>query len=837
MKRTTNILLCLLVFPMVLFAQQGEWDARNNGLNDQEVYSLFANPDNSDIIYAATEGGLYFSENNGGNWSLLYDDLPVRDVWVSDDGETILITASGGSRSDGLWMSQNGGQNFQVWTWILWPTSIAVNPENENQVFVGTINSGVLWTDNGNDWQDGNQNMGDVQVNHIQVVNVDEDTFAFLSSPAGLYVTEVFQGEDLNWEETAPHGLPVSQTAFSWEEIETIYTGTDDESDSDGFFVSDNMGDGWDVLYYCHHVSAVETYPDLLMFASGEVGVQISHNEGEDWTTLNDGLPDAIVSDILITGDENDPTFIISTLSRGVYRFVPADGDPPSAFALVEPDDGDEVDGREINFLWEESFPPEGDSLFYEMRFDWDNDQVIWQAWDNRYTYFADSGNVQLPEDTEILWRVTAIAGDSETECDEPFTFTITGPGNNEPPSEFNLLRPNDGVRVEPGIIDFAWEASVDPDDNPVLYEFQLTYVGSQYTTNVRQNGLCFDADSIGFRIPEGTECTWWVTAESADDRVECNRRFRFVYGGEDNPPANFALLTPVDEAIIQDRVIEFTWEASEDPDGDEVSYNWSLEFDGNLINQRIDLTSFVFDPDGVEIELPVNTPIIWYVTAYSGVFSVECEERFWFSVFSDDQPPSLFELLEPAHESEVYTEDVTFSWQESVDPDEDAVVYDLWVSDGHTTVNFENLQQTTLIVTRDQLSDIGNFRMGFVWCVTAISNNLRTECADRFSFTLMPLSVSGDGTGVVNNFSLNAAYPNPFNSTTRIDFSLPAQMNIQLAMYNMQGELVQEIASGELAQGAHSASWSPESLPAGIYLARLVGASHSATMKLVYLK
>jgi len=129
-----QIILLLILASSLLFAQENEWTPINNGLENLQVYTIVGNPEDPDILFAGAEDGLYRSDNGGERWQNIYGGLPVSATWVSDDGRTILVARSGGSRSDGIWVSHNGGDDFgeRPLVWFLWPTAIAVDPETLN---------------------------------------------------------------------------------------------------------------------------------------------------------------------------------------------------------------------------------------------------------------------------------------------------------------------------------------------------------------------------------------------------------------------------------------------------------------------------------------------------------------------------------------------------------------------------------------------------------------------------------------------------------------------------------------------------------------------------------
>lgn len=65
--------------------------------------------------------------------------------------------------------------------------------------------------------------------------------------------------------------------------------------------------------------------------------------------------------------------------------------------------------------------------------------------------------------------------------------------------------------------------------------------------------------------------------------------------------------------------------------------------------------------------------------------------------------------------------------------------------------------------------------------------------------------------------------YPNPFNESVTIAFSLPGQQHVRVEAFNLAGLPVATLADRPFSAGNHSLNWHPEGLPAGLYLCRLV--------------
>ncbi len=86
------------------------------------------------------------------------------------------------------------------------------------------------------------------------------------------------------------------------------------------------------------------------------------------------------------------------------------------------------------------------------------------------------------------------------------------------------------------------------------------------------------------------------------------------------------------------------------------------------------------------------------------------------------------------------------------------------------------------------------------------------------------------------------AAWPNPFNPSTQVKFTVPAAGSVILDIYDIQGRLVKTLARGHFAEGDHVRRWdgttdSGGRASSGHYIVRMDAGSHQATTKLTLVK
>ena len=82
--------------------------------------------------------------------------------------------------------------------------------------------------------------------------------------------------------------------------------------------------------------------------------------------------------------------------------------------------------------------------------------------------------------------------------------------------------------------------------------------------------------------------------------------------------------------------------------------------------------------------------------------------------------------------------------------------------------------------------------------------------------------AVEEDDTPQENSYLLLENYPNPFNPSTTIKFSLPQRANVSLKIYNLLGQEVVQLTDGIYGAGTHSIEWYSGNLSSGVYFCRL---------------
>ena len=115
------------------------------------------------------------------------------------------------------------------------------------------------------------------------------------------------------------------------------------------------------------------------------------------------------------------------------------------------------------------------------------------------------------------------------------------------------------------------------------------------------------------------------------------------------------------------------------------------------------------------------------------------------------------------------------------------------------------------------------------------ISNRYYSQTYD-YSVTLQPVSNQEEKEGV-KRIKLYQNFPNPFNPTTRIHYSIPVQSHVEINVYNLLGVKVATLIDEHKIRGSHFVDWNASGVASGIYYYRLKADNLILTKKMSLVK
>jgi hypothetical protein len=79
--------------------------------------------------------------------------------------------------------------------------------------------------------------------------------------------------------------------------------------------------------------------------------------------------------------------------------------------------------------------------------------------------------------------------------------------------------------------------------------------------------------------------------------------------------------------------------------------------------------------------------------------------------------------------------------------------------------------------------------------------------------------------------------FPNPFNPTTTIEFSIPSEGKVSIEIFNIVGERIDVLTEDYYSAGMHAVEWNASSYSSGTYFYRLTAGSYSVAKKMLLVK
>jgi endo-1,4-beta-xylanase len=126
---------------------------------------------------------------------------------------------------------------------------------------------------------------------------------------------------------------------------------------------------------------------------------------------------------------------------------------------------------------------------------------------------------------------------------------------------------------------------------------------------------------------------------------------------------------------------------------------------------------------------------------------------------------------------------------------------------------------QTTCYLVRSD----GTARPALLWLAQYVSAN--------------PMDLKGNTLQLPSSYELKQNFPNPFNPTTNIQYSLPKASTVRLKVYDILGRLVQTLVKSEQTPGNYSVTFNAQNFSSGVYFYQLQAGSFTETKKLMLLK
>lgn len=153
-------------------------------------------------------------------------------------------------------------------------------------------------------------------------------------------------------------------------------------------------------------------------------------------------------------------------------------------------------------------------------------------------------------------------------------------------------------------------------------------------------------------------------------------------------------------------------------------------------------------------------------------------------------------------------------------------------MSTGRDDLTFLPLDTHEIIMT--QLIARGSNNLNSVTKLLGYSDAINTIFQNSY---IDPVSVEQIGTEIPSDYFLSNNYPNPFNPVTKIDYSIPKDFDLEIAVYDILGNEVAVIHKGMQKAGNYSVHFNGTNLSSGVYFLKMKSGAFIQTRKMMLLK
>jgi len=104
-------------------------------------------------------------------------------------------------------------------------------------------------------------------------------------------------------------------------------------------------------------------------------------------------------------------------------------------------------------------------------------------------------------------------------------------------------------------------------------------------------------------------------------------------------------------------------------------------------------------------------------------------------------------------------------------------------------------------------------------------------------TLSMLPLNITDSDVEIPAEFALRTVYPNPFNPSATISYSVPQAGHINLDVYNLLGQKITSLYNGFQPAGNYTINWQPKELSSGVYLVKLANGEAVKTTRVTLMK
>lgn len=214
-------------------------------------------------------------------------------------------------------------------------------------------------------------------------------------------------------------------------------------------------------------------------------------------------------------------------------------------------------------------------------------------------------------------------------------------------------------------------------------------------------------------------------------------------------------------------------------------------------------------------------------------------DQEYAIQVANVNDPPSLPSLVSPVSDTTLNfigsNPEIHFSWMEATDPDLDTLRYTLEI-DTVSTFTAPASQSISVGRSTTVLRAFPRRTQEYFWRVKVSDGTLSSTTIFR-SLSIAFIQPVVEETGKTSESMLQQNFPNPFNPSTSIKYTIPKSGHVRLVVFNLLGQEVAVIYEGVQTAGTYEFEFKIGELPSGIYFYRIQAPDFVETKKMIVTK
>ena len=749
------------------------------------------NPLNPDIVYcSAATGGVFKSTDHGQTWLPIFDQqafLSIGDLAVDPVNPDIIYVGTGEANGGhnnlpggGMFKSTDAGNSWMPIGLDSAETigRIIINPADPNEIFVAAVGSYFTPT-------------------HQR--GIFKSTDGGETWNQSLFVSDSTGGIDIVMNPDNPDFL----LAAMWERVRRpnssrLY------GPSSGLYRSTDNGDSWELL------GPSSGLPDASLTNVGRIGLAISKSNPEiSYALYNDGYVYVGLYKTTNSGTSwanADPDMeILDGVSNFSWYF---------GQVRINPSDPAKIYVMDVGFMRSSDGGANWD-LSYQTHVD--HHALAFDPANPNYLINGDDGGIYISSNGGSTW-----SGPKEMPNTQ---FYEIGLDYNNPQKLYGGTQDNNTIRTQTGNLN-DWHALIGGDGFYVIVDFtnpDIIYAESQ-NGNLEKStngGSDFNYARNGINPDEPTNWSTPVVMDPNDPDIlyyGTDRVYRTTNGAnnwtsispdltDDIPGTRLGTVTTIDVAPTNSDVIYAGTDDSHVWVTTDNGTNWT-DISGTLPYRWV--TRVKVDPNNENNVYVTFSGLRWH-DPQSHVFKSTNMGVEWTDISSNlpDAPVNAFAVDNNDPDRLYLGSDVGafmsfnggLSWQPIADGLPVVSVYDMKI---HPVENYLAIGTHGRSMYK---IDLGQF----------------VDVKDR--------------SAEVKGFNLSQNFPNPFNPSTNISFSVQHLSFVTLKVYDALGEEAASLINEEKSPGTYTINFNAQNLSSGVYYYRIQAGNFSETRKMILLK